>query len=70
MEDPSDLNVHRCHICHETVIPEWQPVCEKCWERHEEELEEEAEAEHLDHLIHLDELRERLRQRRRGDGRC
>ena len=62
MECVSEEKVHRCRVCHETVIQSWELVCERCAERNkqfeekmwlaeteqgEEMLKEKAEGKHL-----------------------
>lgn len=70
MKEVPDGGERRCRVCREAVIPDWQLVCEECWQRHQQELEEEADRRHWEHLVHLDDLRERIRQRRGGEERC
>ena len=45
MECVSGERVHRCRACHETVIQNWELVCERCAERNRQFEEEMLLAE-------------------------
>jgi len=60
-----DGNAHRCHVCHATVIPEWESVCDECSERNRRFEEEMWQAER-DAVMATREHRSGSEQRQKG----